>query len=75
MSRLFALWLFATLEGVTSARKVTELTTHDFPYRGICGGVSVNHYRVSDFRTEHGGLLDHFGNDRSGRHACASVRW
>ena len=55
---LFALWLFATLEGITSARKITELTTRDIPYMWICGGVSVNHHRVSDFRTQHGELLE-----------------
>src|SRR5688572_23988830 len=30
---LFALWLFATLEGVTSARRLAELTERDIPYR------------------------------------------
>src|SRR5882724_8735657 len=29
---LFALWLFATLEGVTSARRLAELCTRDIPY-------------------------------------------
>jgi len=55
---LFALWLFATLEGTTSARKIAELTARDIPYMWICGGVSVNHHRISDFRTDHGDLLD-----------------
>lgn len=60
---LFALWLFATLEGITSARKITELTTRDIPYMWICGGVSVNHHRVSDFRTQHGELLERILTD------------
>jgi len=55
---LFALWLFGTLEGVTSARKISELTTRDIPYMWICGGVSVNYHRVSDFRTQHAELLE-----------------
>ncbi|PHR99503.1 MAG: IS5/IS1182 family transposase [Blastopirellula sp.] len=55
---LFALWLFATIEGTTSARRIAELTTRDIPYMWICGGVSVNYHRVSDFRTEHGDLLE-----------------
>jgi transposase len=55
---LFALWLFATLEGVTSARRVAELSTRDIPYLWICGGVSVNHHTLSDFRTEHGEFLE-----------------
>lgn len=55
---LFALWLFATLEGVTSARRIAELTERDIPYLWICGGVSVNYHRVSDFRVAHGELLE-----------------
>lgn len=60
---LFALWLFATLEGVTSARKLDELTTRDLPYMWICGGVSVNYHRLSDFRTQHGELLQRILTD------------
>lgn len=55
---LFALWLFATLEGVTSARRIAELTERDIPYMWICGGVSVNYHRLSDFRVAHGELLE-----------------
>lgn len=55
---LFALWLFGTLEGVSSARRLAELTTRDIPYLWICGGVSVNYHRLSDFRAEHGDLLE-----------------
>ncbi len=60
---LFALWLFATLEGTTSGRKVAELTTRDIPYMWICGGVSVNYHRVCDFRAEHGELLERILTD------------
>ena len=55
---LFALWLFATLEGVTSARRLAELCTRDIAYLWICGGVSVNHHTLSDFRVDHGDLLE-----------------
>ena len=55
---LFALLLFATIEGLSSARRIDELTRRDIPYMWICGGVSVNHHRVSDFRTQHGELLE-----------------
>lgn len=55
---LFALWLFATLESVGSARRLAELATRDIAYMWICGGVSVNHHRLSDFRVEHGDLLE-----------------
>jgi transposase len=60
---LFALWLFGTLEGVSSARRLAELTTRDVPYLWICGGVSVNYHRLSDFRAEHGDLLERILTD------------
>ena len=53
-----ALWLYATLKGVGSARQLAELCEHHVAYRWICGGVSVNHHTLSDFRTAHGGFLD-----------------
>ncbi len=40
---LFALWLYATLEGVGSGREVTWLSQEHDAYRWICGGVSVNY--------------------------------
>jgi len=55
---LFALWLYATIEGLSSARKLAERTERDLPYRWLCGGVSVNHHRLSDFRVDHAALLD-----------------
>lgn len=60
---LFALWLFATIEGISSARKLDELTTRDLPYMWICGGVSVNYHLLSDFRAKHGDLLDRILTD------------
>lgn len=60
---LFCLWLFATIEGISSARKLAELTTRDIAYRWICGEVSVNHHRLSDFRVEHGELLERILTD------------
>ena len=40
---LFALWLYATLEGIGSARAITRLTQVHDAYRWICGGVQVNY--------------------------------
>lgn len=54
---LFALWLFATLEGVTSARRLERLCERDLPYLWLCGGVGVNHHLLADFRVAHGELL------------------
>ena len=41
---LFALWLYATLEGIGSARAITRLTQEHDAYRWICGGVQVNYH-------------------------------
>lgn len=53
-----ALWLYATIEGVGSARALERLTRHHDAYRWILGGVSVNHHSLSDFRVQHGEYLD-----------------
>lgn len=55
---LVALWLYATLEGVGSARALDRLTQRDVAYRWLCGGVPVNYHGLSDFRVGHGDLLD-----------------
>lgn len=53
-----ALWLYATIEGVGSARALERLTCQHDAYRWILGGVSVNHHSLSDFRVQHGKFLD-----------------
>jgi transposase len=55
---LFALWLYATVEGVGSARALDRLCDEHDAYRWLCGGVGVNHHTLADFRVEHGELLD-----------------
>jgi transposase len=55
---LMALWLFATIEGVSSARRLTRLCERDLPYMWICGGVGVNHDLLCKFRTAHPELLE-----------------
>lgn len=55
---LMSLWMMATIEGISSARRLAELTGRDIPYMWICGGVGVNHHLLSDFRTEHVEMLD-----------------
>jgi transposase len=54
---LFALWLFATIEGGASARQLTELCTRDLPYQWLCGGDPVNYHSLADFYAEHGAAL------------------
>jgi transposase len=55
---LLALWLYATLRGVGSARELERLCDRHADYQWICGGVSVNHHTLSDFRVGHGDFLD-----------------
>ena len=55
---VFALWLYATLEGVGHARALERLTQSHDAYRWICGGVQVNYHTLSDFRADHGAALD-----------------
>ena len=55
---LLALWLYATSEGVGSARALARLCENHDAYRWLCGGVSVNYHGLSDFRTDHPDLLD-----------------
>jgi transposase len=55
---LLALWLFATIEAVGSARELARLCERDLPYRWLCGGVGVNHHALSDFRVDHEQLLN-----------------
>jgi transposase len=55
---LLALWLYATSEGVGSARALARLCENHDVYRWLCGGVSVNYHGLADFRTAHPELLD-----------------
>lgn len=55
---LLALWLFATLEGVGSARQLDKLCTAHVAYQWICGDVSMNYHSLADFRTDHSEFLD-----------------
>ena len=55
---LLALWLFATVEGVGSARRLAELCTRDFAYLWLCGEVGVNRDLLNTFRSSHPEALD-----------------
>lgn len=54
----FALWLYATFDGVGSARRLAKLCEEHNAYVWICGGVPVNYHELADFRTEHAEWLD-----------------
>ena len=53
-----ALWIYATLDGVGSAREIERLCRYHLAYQWICGGVNVNHHSLSDFRNQATDLLN-----------------
>jgi transposase len=55
---LVALWLYATIENVGSARQLDRLCGAHDAYRWLCGGVPVNYHTLSDFRVQHEVALD-----------------
>ena len=55
---LLALWLYATSEGIGSARALARLCESHDAYRWLCGGVSVNYHGLADFRTADPELLE-----------------
>jgi len=55
---LVALWLYATLEGIGSARALDRLCDEHDAYRWIAGGVSVNYHTLAEFRVTEADLLE-----------------
>ena len=54
---LLALWLFASIEGVNSARVLAELCTVHRAYEWLCGGVTMNYHTLASFRSRQGELF------------------
>ena len=55
---LITLWLYATVDGIGSARELARLCELSLPYQWICGGVSLNHHTLSDARLGYDAWLD-----------------
>jgi len=55
---LLALWVYATVEGVGSARRLEALCQEHDAYRWLCGGVPVNYHTLADFRVAHQEALE-----------------
>lgn len=53
-----SLWLYATLEGVGSARALDWLCENHNAFRWLTGGVSVNYHTLADFRVANVDFLD-----------------
>lgn len=54
---LMALWLYATVKGVGSARELARLCEEHVAFRWLCGGVGVNAATLAAFRVDHGAVL------------------
>jgi transposase len=55
---LVALWLYATLRGVGSARELDRRCRDEIAFEWICGRVSLNYHTLADFRVDHVEVLD-----------------
>jgi transposase len=55
---LLALWVYATVQGVGSARELDRLCRKHLAYQWLCGGVSVNYHLLADFRSQNAGPWD-----------------
>jgi transposase len=55
---LVGLLLYACIRGIGSARELARRCEESLPFRWLCGGVTVNHRMLSEFRTAHEAKLD-----------------
>jgi transposase len=55
---LIAVWLYATLESVRSARALDQLCQEHVAYQWLLGGVTVNYHTLADFRVAYEAELD-----------------
>ncbi len=55
---LLALWLYATTDGIGSARALARACEAVSAYRWLCGEVGVNHRILSEFRHDQGGRIE-----------------
>ena len=54
---MMAVWLWAIVEDVGSARRLDQLCKEHLAYRWLCGGVSMNYHTLSDFYVAHRDVL------------------
>jgi transposase len=55
---LVALWLYATVKGIGSARALARLCEAPIAFRWLCGGIGMNAKALADFRVNHGNVLE-----------------
>lgn len=54
---LISLWIYSYSQGVTSARAIERLCTHDPAYQWLMGLAGISAHTLSDFRVAHGDAL------------------
>jgi transposase len=60
---LLALWMYATVDGMGSARALDSLCQEHLAYEWLRGGVSLNYHTLADFRSQHTEVLDQLLTD------------
>lgn len=55
---LLALWIYAIVEGIGSARVIDRYCVEHLPFKWICGGIPVNYHTISDFRRNNTDAFD-----------------
>jgi transposase len=55
---LLALWVYATIEGIGSARHLARLSEEHDVYRWLRGNVPINYHLLADFRVSHQKAMD-----------------
>jgi len=55
---LLALWVYSTVEGIGSARRLAKLTEEHDVYRWLRGGVPVDYHLLAEFRVTHQEEID-----------------
>lgn len=55
---LLALWIYAIVEGIGSARVIDRYCLEHIAFKWLCGGVSVNYHTISDFRKNNSNEFD-----------------
>lgn len=55
---LLALWVYATIDAVGSARRLNDLCDKHIVYKWLCGGVTVNYHMLATFRWQNEAAFD-----------------
>jgi transposase len=60
---LFSVWLYAAIEGISSARELHQRCGSDLPFLWICGQEVPNYHTLADFYSDHEQFLNEVFTD------------